>query len=259
VVRGPFGESLRRLVRRSDRQLSWLWLAGIDPWKEIDRARVVLPVGEPARPLWLVHGRIDPDRFQVGPGRLVPHNEGGRRFYEYHDPVVGPTWLAPAGDTLVVSVGRARLLEALCDAAQPHPVTVRDPTLRELLTGVDRTRVLWLAASLEALGPTARVENRALDTMLGPVLRRARDVQGGVSAGEDLQAEFTFRTAHEDAAEQLEEVLKNIVTIAEGASLVPGADQDLLSLFQLLSAGETTRSGAAVTLRCRLNADMLVP
>jgi hypothetical protein len=49
--------------------------------------------------------------------------------------------------------------------------------------------------------------------------------------------------------------LNNIVTIAQGASLLPGADKYLLHLFQLLGAGEMTRDGAAVTLHCRLPAE----
>jgi hypothetical protein len=258
VARGRLGEELRRLVYHSDVELPWLRLARVDPWKECDRVRVVLPAGEPTHPLWLVHGHIDPDRFEVGPAGLVPQSDGGRRLYEYRDPVLGPTWLATAGDTLVVSLGRARLLEALRHASEPHPTAVHDSTLRELLAKVDRTQALWLAASLEALGPM-RMQNRALNAMLGPVLRRARGIQGGVRAGEDLGAELTLDTANEAAAEQLEGVLKNVVTVAQGAALLPGADPDLAPLFQLLGTGEATRAGAVVTLRCKLTAEMLGP
>jgi hypothetical protein len=258
VVRGRLEEPLRRLMSRAEAELPWLTRVGIDPWEGIDRVRVVLPAGQPSRPLWLVHGRIDPDRFEVGPGQMSAHAEGGRRLYQYRDPFAGLIWLAPAGDTLVVSAERSRVTAALDHAAQPVPVTVRDPVLRELLRRVDRTRPVWLAAALPALGP-ARPENRALGLVLGPVLRGARAVEGGLSAGEDVKVEFAFRTASEAAAEQLHKDLQDIAVLAQEAPLLLGGDRDLVLLFQLLGASAAARSDATVTLRCRLGAEQLGP
>jgi hypothetical protein len=252
VLRGQLGQPLRALVHRGDWELPWLGMAGVDPWDGVDRIRLVLPAGQATQPLWLIHGQIDSGRFQVGPGRLILHDEGRGQLYEYRDPKAGSIWLAVAGNTLVGSVGRLQLMETLEHAARPRPVAVRDSTLREMLATVDHTQVLWLAASLECLGPTPRLENRAVAAIVSPVLRRARAIEGGVRTDNDLQAEFTFSTADEASAEQLEKVLHNIVGTAQGAPLFLGGDRDLSLLFDLLGTGKTTREGAAVTLRCQL-------
>jgi hypothetical protein len=259
LTQGPLGPLLRRLVARTRAELSWLGLAGIDAWNDIDRFRVVLPAGDAGRPLWLVHGRIDPDRFQVGPKQLTPRVEGDKRVYQFTDPAVGPTLLAQAGDTLVVSAVPARLTAALADAAEPHAAVVQDPTVREPLEKVDHSRPVWLAVSLRALGDTGRMENRLLEALTGPVLRRSRTVEGGLAVGDDLRADMTFRAADEAAAAQLEKVLRDVVIIAEGAPLLPGADPDLLPLLTLLSTATVSRDGRAVQLHSRLTAEQLGP
>jgi hypothetical protein len=277
------------LLLRHQVDMPWVGLACIDPWEQIDHVRVVLPAGDPARPLWLVAGRIDPDRLQIGPGRLVLRTEGPHRLYEFHDPIVGPTFLAIAGDTLVVSASKARLEQALKYATRPnllgriitavgvsgptapHAVSaallavvnplalveVRDPTLGELLLKVDRTRPVWLAVSVGALGPVQKLDNRAAELILQPILKRSRSIEGGLEFGDDLRAELTFRAADAGSAEQLEQVLASVVAIAQGAPLLRGIERDLVPIFALLGSGQTSRDDDAVTLRCRLAAEQL--
>jgi hypothetical protein len=259
LARGRLEMPLRRLAGRVRAELPWLGLAGVDVWADIDRVRVALPAGDADRPLWMVHGRIDPGRFQLGPGRLTPRTADGKRLYEYIDAVTGPTFLAAAGDTLVVSPGKARLTAALDYAAEPHGAEARDPTLRGLLARVDRKQPVWLAVSLAALGDTGRIDNFLLSALISPVLRRARTVQGSIAVGEDVTADFTFRAADEAAAEQLERVLRGGIDVAAGARLLPGADADLLPLLALVSAGEVSRDGVAVRLHSLLSADQVGP
>jgi hypothetical protein len=256
LVRGRLGTPLRRLAARTMQELPWLGVAGLDLWQDVDRVRVVLPAGDAGRPLWMVHGRIDPARFQVGPGRLTPRTEGNKRLYEYADPVVGTAFLAPAGDTLVASPNRARLMTALDYAAEPHSMEAHDPTLRELLAHVDRTRPIWLALSLAALGDMGRPQDRLLSAVIGPVLRRSRTVAGGIVVGEDLRADFTFRAADEAAALQLEKAINDVIDVTKGALLL-GVDPDLLPLLTLVGAAEVSREGRDVRLRSQLSAEQL--
>jgi hypothetical protein len=252
VTRGRLGQSLRRLVSRGENELPWLALAGIDPWEGVEQARVVLPAGEASQPLWLVHGRIDPDRFQIGPSKLVAHAAGPFQFYEYLDPIAGQTYLAAAGETLVVATRKARLIQALNFAMGTGAVEVQDATLRALLNKTDRTQPIWLAASLKALGPVGKFDNAALNLVLPPILRRARTVHGGLRANGDLKAEFTFEARDEADAMALEKVLGEVVTLSQGAELLPGKDESLALLFELLGTGEIERDGTTVKLRCRL-------
>jgi hypothetical protein len=258
VVRDHLEPALRRLVRRGTATEPWFGLAGVDPLADLDRLGVVFAARDPGRPLWLARGRFDPGRFQVGPGRLQAPARG-QRVYRYADPDAGTTLLAPVGDTLAVSTEPRRLADALDYAAHPHPVALRDPSLRALLDKVDRGQAVWLAASLDRLGPTDRLENRALELMLRPVLSHARGVEGGVSAGEDLRAAFTFHAADDGDARRLEEVLRNVIVVVQGAPLFLGSDRDLALLLRLVGSGETTREGTVVVLRCRLPADQLGP
>jgi hypothetical protein len=259
LARGRLETPLRRLAGRVQSELPWLGLAGVDVWADIDRVRVALPAGDADRPLWTVHGRIDSGRFQLGPGRLTPRTADGKRLYEYVDAVTGPTFLAPANDTLAVSPGQARLTAALDYAAEPHRTEARDPTLRESLGQVDRKRPVWLAVSLAALGDPGRIDNFLLSALISPVLRRARTVQGSIAVGEDVRADFTFRAADEAAAEELEKVLRGGIDVAAGARLLPGADVDLLPLLALVSAAEVSRDGVVVRLHSQLGADQLGP
>jgi hypothetical protein len=159
----------------------------------------------------------------------------------------------------VVSALPARLTAALADAAEHHPAAVHDPTVRELLEKVDRSRPVWLAVSLRALGDTGRMDNRLLEALISPVLRRSRTVEGGLAVGQDLRADMTFRAGDETTAGQLDKVLRDVVMIAEGAPLLPGADPDLLPLLTLLSAATVSRDGSAVQLHGRLTAEQLGP
>jgi hypothetical protein len=257
LVRGPLGEPLHQLVSRSEWELPWVKLAGIDPWDGVDRVRILMPAAEPSRSLWLIHGRIDPSRFQLGSDQFQPHREGSWQLYEFLDPFMGRIWLAAAGDTLLVSVSKSRLTETLTLAASPHPVAVRDAALRELLNRIDRTQPVWFVASMAALGSVARLQNRAMDAVLGPVLRRSRTIEGGVRVTEDVQAMFSFHTDDEAAAQQLQQTLKNVVEVAQGAKWLLRSDQDLLPLFDLIGTGETSRTGATVKIHCRMSSEQL--
>jgi hypothetical protein len=253
---GRLRPTLNRLVRRGAASQRWMDLAGIDPAANLDRLQISFAAGDPEHPLWLARGRFSPARFQVGPGKLQPRVERGRRVYEYTDPDFGPMLLAPVGDTLVVSAARGRVDDALAYAAGHRAAPLRYPALAALLKQVDQKQAVWLAASLEDFGPVGRMEG--MELVLRPVLTHARTVAGSLHAADDLRADFTFQARDADAARLLEDSLKSAILLAQGARLL-GIDRDLLPLLQLMGSGETTRDGTAVTLRCRLPAAEVQP
>jgi hypothetical protein len=256
VVRGPPGPTLRGLFRRGTAGQPWMELAGIDPFTDIDQIQVSFTAGDPEHPLWLIRGRISAARFQVGPDKLRPRIEHGRRVCEYDDPDFGPTLLALVGDTLVVSALPCRLADALAYASGPRHLRFRYPALAAILKQVDRKQAVWLAASLQDFGAVGGLKDWALKAAIRPVLAHATTVSGGVAVAEDLRAEFAFRTRDEDGARRLEEDLKREVEAASGVGLFV-KDKDLLPFFQLLGTGVVARDGAAVSLRCRLTAEQL--
>ncbi len=258
LFQGRLRPALQRLVRRGISGEPWMGLAGIDAFTDLDQLQISFAAGDPEHPLWLVRGRFHPERFGVGPDKLRPRVEDGRRIYEYTDPDFGPTLLAPVGDTLVVSAAPRRLAETLAYAAKPHPVPLRYPVLAAALEQVDQKQPVWLAASLADFGSVGRM-GWALELVLRPVLSRTRSVHGGLRVAEDLRAEFTFRAGNAEGARQLEEVLQREVDVAAGTVLVPGIDRDWLPFFQLLGSGKTTRNDTTVSLRCRLTAEQLQP
>jgi hypothetical protein len=256
VVRGPLEPPLRGLLRRGTTGQPWMELAGIDSFTDIDQIQVSFTAGDTEHPLWLVRGRISAARFQVGPDKLRPRIEHGRRVYEYVDPDFGPTLLALVGDTLVVSALPCRLEDALAYGGGPRPLRFRYPALAALLKQVDQKQAVWLAASLQDFGAFGGLKDWALKAAIRPVLAHATAVSGGVAVAEDLRAELAFRARDEDGARQLEEDLKREVEAASGVGLFV-KDKDLLPFFQLLGTGVVARDGAAVSLRCRLTAEQL--
>lgn len=259
AVRGDLEASLRRLMRRATLTQLWLALAGIDPLTDLDQLQIVLGAKDLGRPLWLARGRIDRARFQVGPGKLRPRVEQGRRLYEYDDPDYGKVLLAPVGDTLVVSAAAEKLADALDCAAQPRPLTLRHQAFAGLLKQTDQGQAVWLAVSLEDLGRVGRLDSRVMDLVLRPVFEHARGIVGGLSAGADLRADFTFGTRDADAAARLDTAIKSAVELAQVAPLLGANDRDLLPLFQLLDTGKTAREATTISLRCRLPADPASP
>lgn len=250
----PAVQALRRTVdymlRDSGDAAAWLRWSGIDPLGDLDRLDIVLSARSPSRPLWLATGRFDTARFDLSPGRLREVRQRGRRIYELSTRRKETDWVAPVGRTLAVGFGHDRLDDVLKYAQGARGEALRDPILKKLLAGVNRSQAVWLAASYAALGPVGRLDSRAMDLVMRPIFTNAESVSGGVEVGDSLRAAFTFTGNDEDAAQHLEGSLSSIVMLAQGAGLLPGLDRELVPLFQLLGSGEVTRDGADVTLRC---------
>jgi hypothetical protein len=207
--------------------------------------------------LLLFRGRIDPSHFQTGPGevsrRVVAADAARFALYEYLDRRRGEVVrLAPAGEYLAVCDAQAPVLAALQSAAAPCPTAPRDSQLRDLLGIVDRRQQLWLAVSMEQLRPVPRLDSRALEMILRPILQYADAIWGGLTLADDVRAEFVFQARDEAAARNLEELVRSSCEVAQGAPLLPGVDRALLPLFRLAGSGEVSRNGTAVRLTCRL-------
>ncbi|HEY7314459.1 MAG TPA: hypothetical protein VH643_34240 [Gemmataceae bacterium] len=250
--------ALKQLVGKGERRFRWIDLVGVKPFDDLDNLLISFSPGTGGQPLWLVRGRFDRSRFQVGPDRLEKKTVEHFRVWEYPDrQAKRSTLLAPVGDALVVSDTPARVLAALDQASHPRPLAVRDDALGELLTKVERGQTLWLIVSFKHLGHLAEFDSAWMKLVLTPLFKYAESVHGGVTCAEDVRAELHFRAATEENAEKLEADLKSIRDLAPGAALLLGRQRELLPLFRLIGSAQTSRDGKNVSLRCRLAGDQL--
>lgn len=267
VVRQHIKAPLDHLTQRAEANHHWASLVGLDPFKDIDWLRVVFIGGDTAAPLWIAKGRFDPARFQVGPGKLQPKVVDRFHVFERADASGATATLAHAGDFLVAGDSQAHVLDALNHAADGKKAEPADALLREQLQAVDRKQSIWLAVSLTKLGRVPTLHSNAAETVLRPVLNQAQAAHGGFTFGNDLEAQFAMK-ARDEAAAGLEQALKGRIDVARdlaGTWKVANAlglfsgESDLLPVIRLVGAGEVTREGATVRLRCRLPADQLGP
>jgi hypothetical protein len=266
VVQQHIKAPLDHLIQRAEANHHWASLVGLDPFKDIDSLRVVFIGGDTAAPLWIAKGRFDPSRFLVGPGKLQPKVVDRFHVFECADAGGATATLALAGDYLVASDSQAHVLDALNHAADGKKAEPTDALLREQLQAVDKKQSIWLAVSLPKLGPVPTLHSNAAETILRPVLNKAQAAHGGFTFGNDLEARFAMKARDEAAAGELEQALKGRIDVARdlaGTWKVANAlglfsgESDLLPVIRLVGAGEVTREGATVRLRCRLPADQL--
>jgi hypothetical protein len=237
--------SLRQLAFRSQIEVGWLRCARID-LAAIDDLRIVLPAKDPGGALWVARGPIHPGEFEVGPKCFQERRTQGRQLWEYRAPDKRLWQLYAAGDLLVAAPPH-RMAELLTPSLHVPAASHPEPPVAPLLAKVDRTQAMWLAMSLEALGHISRPENRSLDLIVGPILRHAQTVTGGLAAGKDLRGEFVFTTADEESARALEVGLRSVLLLAEGAGGL--VDRDFQPVVHLLGKGGIQRDGTTVTLR----------
>lgn len=250
--------SLRQFIRQGEQRLRWPTLTGINSVEDLDSLTISFAPGSGGQPLWLARGRFDPARFQLGPDRLQVKTAEHYRVWEYQDrPARRSVWLAPAGDTLIVSATPSRVLAALEQGRHPATVEVRDASLRESLGEVDRTQTLWLAVSFKHLGSASEVESTWLKMILTPLFRYAESVQGGLICAEDVRAELHFRAATEENATRLEADLQNLRDLVPGAVLLLGRQREFVPLLRLLGSAQTSREGKMISLSCRMTAEQL--
>ena len=265
VVQKHIKGALGHLVQRAEGTHPWAAQVGIDPLKDLEWLRVFFVGTDTANPLWVGKGRFDPARFQVGPGKLQPRVVDRFRVFEAPDPAKhGTTTVAHAGDYLLACDAQAHVLDALNHAADGKKSEPADDALRDLLKAVDKKQSVWLAVSLTKLGRVPPLHSGAAETLLRPVFNSAQAAQGGFTFGDDLQAQFAMKARDEAATGSLEQSLKSSTDavrdlgagwkVANALGLFSG-ESDLLPVVRLIGAGEVTREGATVRLRCRLAAD----
>lgn len=262
LLESPVGNRLmpllQQMIRRGERQLPWMDLLGLNPIDDLDSLQISFAPGTSGEPLWLARGRLDRSRIQIGPDKLQETTVDHFRVWEYTERrPKRRTWIAPVGDMLVVSETPGRALSALKQASAPRPIAVRDATLRELLTKVDRRQSVWLAASIKSLGSIAGIEDPFLKLVLRPLLEHSESVYGSIACREDVQVELHFRAATAEGAQRLEAVLQSMCEAAPGLGYLLGRQKELLLLLRLLGSGKTHREGNEVLLHCELAADQL--
>ena len=258
IGRQHLGPSLQQIVRQAERRVRWMDLLGINLLEDVDTIQISFAPGAGDQPVWLMGGRLDRSRFQIGRDKLSETTLDRFRVWEYTDRATKrTTLLAPVGDVLVVSETRSRVLAALKQANDPRPTSVRDAKLRDLLAKMDRRQSIWLAASIESLGPISGIDNYLLKIVLHPLLAHADSVYGGIACAEDLRIEMYFHAATDEDAVRLETALQNIHDTAPGAALLLERQKELLPLLHMLGASTIGRDGKTIRLRCRLTADQL--
>jgi hypothetical protein len=249
--------TLQQLLGSVQGRLPWLDALGINPFDDLDTLQISFAPGAGGQPLWLTRGRLDRSRLQTAAGKLQATTLDRFPVWECADrSTKRTTVLARVGDALVVGETRGRVLAALKEASDPRRIEVRDATLRELLTKVDRRQSLWLAASVAGLGPLGEIKGLGL---LRPLLGHADSVHGGITCADDLRAELHFHAVSDEDAARLETTLKSIRETAAtpGAAWLLGIPKELLPLLRLIGTGKISRKGKAILLRCRLTADQL--
>ena len=250
LLEKPLGKALHDALTTEDVGLPFA-LLGVDPAADIDGLQLAFSAGDQIRPLVLLRGRFDRARFQTGPGQLEELREDGFRLYRYTGAGRNTT-LALAGDTLVVSVVRPRVLAALSHAARTGPAGLDDDRLKEILDKVDRTKAIWLAADLKRLG---RPPPMALgEAQLRPVFDLAASAAGGLTYGDQLLVELVFVGRGKVQAEKLEEHSNDVVTLLRSARdlhLPLPIPTEYRPLFLLFAGAKVERQGDTVTLRSR--------
>jgi hypothetical protein len=244
---------IQQMIRQAGGRLQWIELLGLNDLDDLDSLQISFAPSAGEEPMWLLRGRFDPSRVQIGSDKLQENSLDRFRVWEHTDRrEKRTTIIAPLGDMLAVSESRNRVLLAFKHASNPQANTVRDATLRELLTKVDRQQTLWLAASLRNLGSINEIEDSWLKLLLRPLRTHAESVYGGMQCAEDVRADFHFRAATEDKATQLEMAIQSIRDLAsEGGSLLV-RQKELQPLLRLLGASQIQRESASIQLRSRL-------
>lgn len=244
---------LQKGLQRAGQELRWMELFGINPLADLDTILISFSPSSGAQPLSLLRGRFDRSRLQQGPDKLHATKIDHLRVWEYTDRAAKETTLlALLGDMLVVGETRDRVAAALRQARAPHPLTVRDATLRQALAEVDRRQTVWLAASKESLAPLDEIKELAL---LRPLWGHMQSIYGGIICGDDVRAEFHFEAATEEEAIRLETTLQNLREAAPGAAFLLRRQKEWLPLLRLLAVSTIVREGKSIRLRSRLAAD----
>jgi hypothetical protein len=249
LLEKPLGKALHDALTKEDLGLPF-GLLGVEPVADIDGVRLAFSAGDQSRPLVLLRGRFDRARFRTGPGQLEELRQDGFRLYRHKD-AGRDTTLALAGDTLVVSLVRSRVLAALSHAAGAGPVALDDGRLKEVLATVDRKQAIWLAADLVKLG----LPQLSFGTAeLRPVFELAASAQGGMNYGDELRVELIFQGRGTAESNKLEEHLRGVVKVlvlVRDVQIPLPIPAEWRPLFMLFADAEIERHGDTVTLHAR--------
>lgn len=259
VVKDHLMGTMKKILERAEGQEKWIGLVGADPLTDLDALQVVVFPGSTKRaPLWLARGRFQTSRFKTGPGKLQAKVADGFRVYEHRQAGQPVTFVAPAGDYLVISQDRAAVVAALERAAGKARAGTPDPAFQKLLEKVDRQQTLWLAVAFDKVGPVGRLQDLTLDMVLRPVFNHAKAVSGGIHCGKDLTADFHFPCGRASDAGELQGALNSSCEVARGASLVSfGRGTDFQPIIALFAAAQVTRDGSNVRFHSSVPADRL--
>jgi hypothetical protein len=246
----PLGKELHEALTTDDVGLPF-HLLGVDPAADVDAVRLAFSARDHGRPLVLLRGRFDRDRFRTEPGQLEEFRDGGFRLYRFKN-AGRETTLAQAGDTLVAGLARSRVIAALRHASGKEAATLTDDRFKAILDKVDRKRAVWFAANLARLG---RPPQLLFEAQLRPIFEVTQTLSGGVTWTENLRAVIDFTTRGDGEAVKLESHVLDVVRFARLAELLPVREEFAKVFLRLLANAEVRREGKEVTLRARIGLD----
>jgi hypothetical protein len=258
VVRQHFAGPLRAVLMHDRNLQSALRPLGLDLFRDLDSAQFLFAARDPFRPLVLLRGRFEPERFQLSPDRLKELRGGpGDRYRLFEAPKGGLT-IAPVAETLAFSFSKKRLDTALDFAAGVTHGELKDSKMRELLARVNSDDQISMAVSFRRLGKVPRLADALMERLLRPVFDHADSVVGGVKFRDNARGWFRFRANKDSDADELARHLQGVIDLARGARFIPGLSNDWLTLAKLVAAAEVERDGMTVLLRLDLPGETLM-
>ena len=245
LLNQPLGEALVSILTKPDLGLP-LSLANIDSRTDLDEVRLAFSPRDLGRPLVLLRGRFDRARFQTGPGQLQEIKENGFRLYHHQDADRNVT-LALAGDTLIASVARPRVLDAL-HHAKGRPSSLGSPRMTALLQNVNRSSAAWVAAEVHKLGKPS--SNALLQPFVSAVFEDAETVRGEVSGSHGLAVDLLFECPNEPKCAKLTATLQAAPKIIGLGVLL--TNDPTVTLMKPFTASTVEQQGKTVRVHCLL-------
>jgi len=237
---------------------------GFDPLRDVSRVIFASP-GLGVQDKWstIIHGRCDVDKFhakaqevakQQG-GFLTVHEHGNSKFYEVTAPGQAQSIFVAlvSKDRLVSASGKDYVLEALDKAAGKKKPAVRKE-LREVLEKADLKQSL----SLAMLGDAIRNGALAGNNEAKEIGEKIKNVTGGLTVGDDVQASFVLVSKDPDGAREVADKINNHVKEAKGiVSLQAQSLKALEPLVEFLGSLKVATQGSSVTLKGQVSKELI--
>lgn len=204
VLDSPLGkkyapEMISAALRQNGQVQQLLQNAGVDPLKDVDALSVAAPGASTDGAVVVVHGRIDPERFQKSAGLKI-HKEGALTVYEGKHGSDAAFATFPAPGTLLLSHSRSALASAASGTAR------LGKDIAAVVEKVDGRQSIWAAA----LMPEDAKRNLAKQPQTAELAAKIRAFTVTVNVDRDVQTTVSVLTTEPKAAESIAELLESL-------------------------------------------------